>query len=73
MTVKFKDIVSAQACILKMNGRFFSGRKVEASYQKGKITFKRSANEDDGDDDVEKKRLDEFAQWLEKDSEQQDS
>jgi len=71
MTVKFKDIVSAQACILKMNGRFFSGRKVEASYQKGKITFKRSANEDDGDDDVERKRLDEFAQWLEKDSEQQ--
>ena len=57
-----------------MNGRFFSGRRVEASYQKGKITFKRSDNKDeDEDDDVEKKRLDEFAQWLEKDNEQKDS
>jgi hypothetical protein len=28
MTVKFKDAAAAQACILKMNGRFFDGRKV---------------------------------------------
>jgi HIV Tat-specific factor 1 len=28
MTVKFKEAAAAQACILKMNGRFFDGRKV---------------------------------------------
>ncbi len=28
MTIKFKDAVSAQACVYKMNGRFFDGRKV---------------------------------------------
>jgi hypothetical protein len=28
MTVKFKDAAAAQACILKNNGRFFDGRKV---------------------------------------------
>jgi hypothetical protein len=28
MTVKFKEATAAQACILKMNGRFFDGRKV---------------------------------------------
>lgn len=28
MTVKFKDAVSAEACVQKMNGRFFDGRKV---------------------------------------------
>lgn len=28
MTVKFKEATAAQACISKMNGRFFDGRKV---------------------------------------------
>lgn len=28
MTIKFKEATAAQACILKMNGRFFDGRKV---------------------------------------------
>jgi HIV Tat-specific factor 1 len=31
MTVKFKDAHSAQACVLKMNGRFFDGRRVSPS------------------------------------------
>lgn len=30
MTIKFKDSISAEACVLKMNGRFFDGRKVES-------------------------------------------
>ncbi|KAI0032248.1 hypothetical protein K488DRAFT_50289 [Vararia minispora EC-137] len=67
MTVKFRDPMSAQACVLKMHGRFFSGRKVEASLWIGKQRFRRSgAGEDiEGDDgDSEKKRLDDFAQWL---------
>ncbi|KAF8320886.1 hypothetical protein DL93DRAFT_2216348 [Clavulina sp. PMI_390] len=72
MTVKFKDLVSAQACVIKMNGRFFDGLQVEASLFDGKGSkFRRSdrggpAAEDDDDDDAEeKKRLDAFASWLE--------
>ncbi|KAJ8468600.1 hypothetical protein ONZ51_g9532 [Trametes cubensis] len=66
MTVKFKDPLSAQACVLKMNGRFFAGRRIEASLYAGRQRFKRSGHGDnfgDGDDN-EKKRLDDFAKWL---------
>ena len=62
-----------------MQGRFFAGRRVEASLYAGKQRFKKSGGapgmsleEDeagmDGDaetsDAAEKKRLDEFANWL---------
>ncbi|KAF9531610.1 hypothetical protein CPB83DRAFT_848456 [Crepidotus variabilis] len=67
MTVKFRDPLSAQACVLKMNGRFFDKRRVEADLFTGKQRFKRSGAGDDimgdGDDD-ERKRLDDFAKWL---------
>ncbi|TFK44678.1 hypothetical protein BDQ12DRAFT_641545 [Crucibulum laeve] len=67
MTVKFREPLSAQACVLKMNGRFFAGRRIEAALYAGKQRFKRSgAGEDvEGEgDEAEKKRLDDFAQWL---------
>ncbi|KAJ7045509.1 hypothetical protein C8F04DRAFT_1065051 [Mycena alexandri] len=67
MTVKFRDPISAQACVVKMNGRFFDGLRVEASLYSGKQRFKRSGTgeEIEGDnDEAEKKRLDNFAQWL---------
>ncbi|EGO00293.1 hypothetical protein SERLA73DRAFT_180800 [Serpula lacrymans var. lacrymans S7.3] len=67
MTVKFRDPLSAQACILKMSGRFFDGRRVEASLYAGKQRFKRSGASDEieGDgDEAEKQRLDDFASWL---------
>ncbi|KAF8210265.1 hypothetical protein K438DRAFT_1916720 [Mycena galopus ATCC 62051] len=67
MTVKFRDPLSAQACVLKMNGRFFDGLRVEASLYSGKQRFKRSGagDEIEGDnDEAEKSRLDNFAQWL---------
>lgn len=50
-----------------MNGRFFAGRRIEASLYVGKQHFKRSGVGDDveGDsDEAEKKRLDNFATWL---------
>jgi HIV Tat-specific factor 1 len=50
-----------------MNGRFFAGRRVEASLYNGKHRYKRSGGHDEieGDsDEAEKKRLDNFAQWL---------
>lgn len=69
-----------------MQGRFFDGRRVEASLYTGKQRFKRSGPgvpgtaDDDADIDVdgeqgetsdaaEKKRLDEFANWLMKEGE----
>ncbi|CAK5265610.1 unnamed protein product [Mycena citricolor] len=67
MTVKFRDPLSAQACVLKMNGRFFDGLRVEASLFDGQQRFQRSGTGDDiiGDsDEAEKARLDSFAQWL---------
>jgi len=64
MTVKFRDPLSAQACVIKMNGRFFAGRVIEASLYAGKQRFKRSTDEIEGEDEGEKKRLDDFAQWL---------
>lgn len=51
----------------RMNGRFFGGRRVIAELFSGKQRFKRSgvADETEGDnDEVEKKRLDDFALWL---------
>jgi len=68
MTVKFRDAVSAQACILKMNGRFFDGRKVTAALYTGKERFKKTGGGSDlldDDDEVEKQRLDDFAKWIE--------
>jgi len=67
MTVKFRDPLSAQACVLKMDGRFFAGRRIAAELYSGKQRFKRSgAGEDieEGGEDAEKKRLDDFALWL---------
>ncbi|KAG7098531.1 hypothetical protein E1B28_000470 [Marasmius oreades] len=67
MTVKFRDPISAQACVLKMNGRFFAGRKVEASLYVGKQRFKlnNAGDEIEGEgEEAEKKRLDDFANWL---------
>ncbi|KAF8658269.1 hypothetical protein AX16_002045 [Volvariella volvacea WC 439] len=68
MTVKFRDPLSAQACVLKMNGRYFDGRKVEAFLYSGKQRFQRSGHAGDdfegNTDEAEKKRLDDFAQWL---------
>ncbi|KAJ4467619.1 hypothetical protein C8R41DRAFT_50677 [Lentinula lateritia] len=50
-----------------MNGRFFDGKRVEASLYSGKQRFQRSSAGEDikGEgDEAEKKRLDDFAQWL---------
>ncbi|GAA5871612.1 hypothetical protein JCM3774_006311 [Rhodotorula dairenensis] len=79
MTVRFKDELAADACIAKMNGRFFAGRTVSAYPLMGKNKFKKSGTEisfagtglGDADEDAaalesEKERLDKYADWLEK-------
>ncbi|KAH7339690.1 hypothetical protein B0J17DRAFT_570229 [Rhizoctonia solani] len=76
MTVKFKDPVSAQACILKMNGRFFAGRQVVAELFDGRQRFHKSGQDaahgnaaGEDDEQAERKRLDDFAEWLMKEGE----
>ncbi|KZT26838.1 hypothetical protein NEOLEDRAFT_1155547 [Neolentinus lepideus HHB14362 ss-1] len=68
MSVKYRDPLSAQACVLKMNGRFFAGRRIEASLYSGRQRFKKSGGAGDdyegGGEEAEKNRLAEFEQWL---------
>lgn len=50
-----------------MNGRFFSGRQIEASLFSGRQRFRKggAAEEIEGDgDEAEKRRLEDFAEWL---------
>jgi HIV Tat-specific factor 1 len=50
-----------------MDGRFFAGRRIEATLFSGKQRFKRSGAGDEIEEEgveAEKKRLDDFAQWL---------
>ncbi|KAE8543421.1 hypothetical protein D1P53_000132 [Cryptococcus gattii VGV] len=66
MTIKFKEPVSAQACVAKMNNRYFDGRVIYAGLYNGKERFKKSGGrtfDEDGDQE-EKERLDNFAHWL---------
>lgn len=54
-----------------MDGRFFSGTKVEAYIADGSEKFKKSSNkkatfdQDDDQADEESERLDQFGSWLE--------
>ncbi|ORX39047.1 hypothetical protein BD324DRAFT_649140 [Kockovaella imperatae] len=65
MTIKFAEAVSAEACVLKMNGRFFDGRKIYAGIYGGRERYRKSGVGDlDEDSDKEAERLDKFAQWL---------
>ena len=47
-----------------MNGRFFAGRRIEASLFNGRQRFKRGGHGDIFGEGDEKQRLDDFAQWL---------
>ncbi|OXH30985.1 HIV Tat-specific factor 1 [Cryptococcus neoformans] len=66
MTIKFKEPVSAQACVAKMNNRYFDGRVIYAGLYNGKERFKKSGGRtfDEDNDQEEKERLDNFAHWL---------
>lgn len=59
-----------------MNGRFFSGRKIQAEFYDGRERYKRSTGdmpasnaEGEEGEDAERKRLDDFAEWLMKEGE----
>ena len=67
-SVRFADADAAKACVRVMDGRFFSGNRVEAYIADGTEKFKKTSEKravhDDGEED-ESKRLDKFGSWLE--------
>lgn len=76
VSVRFLDPDAARQCVQVMDGRYFSGTRVEAYVSNGKDRFKKSnekrdALEDmaergfDAHDEEEDERLDEFGTWLE--------
>ncbi|KAI9765266.1 MAG: hypothetical protein M1840_007465 [Geoglossum simile] len=67
-SVRFADADAAKACVRVMDGRFFSGTRVEAYIADGTEKFKKTSEKKvihDEDDDDESKRLDRFGSWLE--------
>ena len=60
MTVKYQNEAAATACVKKMNGRFFAGRKISAYIPDKKPKFKRSRGDED---DEERDKA--YEQWLE--------
>ncbi|MBW0519588.1 hypothetical protein O181_059303 [Austropuccinia psidii MF-1] len=69
MTVKFKEPIAAQACIVKMNNRFFAGRQVGAFLYDGNNRYRKSGHgsieNEEGTEAEQKKRLEAFAKFLE--------
>ncbi|SPN97049.1 related to cold sensitive U2 snRNA supressor [Cephalotrichum gorgonifer] len=53
VSVKFKKSEAAEACVEKMDGRAFDGRKVEARLSFGREKFKQSGKKKDGESDEE--------------------
>ncbi|SLM41302.1 nuclear mrna splicing factor-associated [Lasallia pustulata] len=73
-SVRYGNAEAAKACVRVMDGRFFSGTKVEAYIADGNEKFKKSSEkklgteeegEEDAEADDEGRRLDKFGSWLE--------
>ncbi|KAK9353907.1 hypothetical protein V1523DRAFT_172091 [Lipomyces doorenjongii] len=68
MSIKFRNEDDALDCISKMDGRYFSGRQLEASIYDGQVRYRKSGKKHgDEDDKVEEERLARFGEWLEHD------
>ncbi|KAL8694345.1 MAG: hypothetical protein Q9218_000982 [Villophora microphyllina] len=72
-SVRFSNAEGAKACVRLMDGRYFSGTRVEAYIADGSEKFKKTSERKlqlgDGEDEdgEEGKRLDQFGGWLEND------
>ncbi|GBB86581.1 hypothetical protein RclHR1_00130022 [Rhizophagus clarus] len=65
VSVKFKDQLSAEACVMKMNGRFFAGRRIEAEIFDGKQKYKKTGAKSGETEEEESVRLEKYSKWLE--------
>ncbi|KNE64624.1 hypothetical protein AMAG_09979 [Allomyces macrogynus ATCC 38327] len=61
LVVRFKEELSAQACIKLMNGRFYAGQQVVAEIHDGRKYRRSKAN----DTEEERERLEAYEKWLE--------
>ncbi|KAK7204496.1 hypothetical protein BZA70DRAFT_194110 [Myxozyma melibiosi] len=69
MSVRFQKEEDAKECVRRMDGRFFSGRRLEAALYDGLARYKKSgkksgATDEDGEKE-EEERLKKFGEWLE--------
>ncbi|KAI8988932.1 hypothetical protein BDB01DRAFT_757675 [Pilobolus umbonatus] len=66
ISVRFKELESAAACIKLMNNRFFAGRQITAEVFDGKTKYEKSGSRNtEEDEEAERIRLEKYAQWLE--------
>jgi HIV Tat-specific factor 1 len=63
VAIKFQEPEDAEACIKKMDGRWFDKRQIHAEWYDGVSNYKVAEKEDDI-----QKRLDDFGDWLENQS-----
>lgn len=65
--VRFKDPLSAQACVKLMNNRFFAGRQISANLQTSRLDeYQEAAVGAAGEtEEEEQQRLERYARWLE--------
>lgn len=66
MTVKFRELESARACVQRMNGRFFAKRQMLAYQMEKKEKFRQSSSRLAGADEEaeEEARLRAYEDWL---------
>ncbi|KAJ1673065.1 hypothetical protein EV182_005960 [Spiromyces aspiralis] len=64
ISVKFRDKMSAAACVKVMNGRFFAGRQIEASLYDGRKKYRSTKKDEETEKQVEQ-RMENYAKWLE--------
>ncbi|KAJ3108227.1 hypothetical protein HDU97_001761 [Phlyctochytrium planicorne] len=65
VTVKFKDIEAAEACVKRNSGRFFGGQRIVSYLYDGKEKFKKKMTKEE-EEVEEEKRLAAYEDWLEK-------
>ncbi|KAI0243514.1 hypothetical protein L0F63_005865 [Massospora cicadina] len=62
-TVRYKDVISALACVKVLDGRFFAGQRIVAAIHDG-TKYEKSTRQNN-DEEAEAKRLEKYAKWLE--------
>ena len=65
MTVKFRELESALACVQRMNGRFFARRQILAYQMEKKEKFRQSSSRGAEEEaEEEEARLRAYEDWL---------
>lgn len=73
VSVRFKNSADAQACVTKMSGRFFGGRRLVTSIEDESIIrkYRRKRRSDEDDEQEAEERLEHYGDWLEAENEKE--